>query len=85
MSQAMPARDEMCRLFVEYNARQPNPLPVCPGCGMPFQAGDAFELDGRLCASCGVDRIETLMRDLVRAADRPATLRALEAITRFAM
>jgi hypothetical protein len=85
MSEPLPSRDELHAAWLADNARQPIPLPVCPGCNTPFMAGDADWLDARLCNSCGTGRIESLIRDLVNAADRPSTLRALEAITRLAM
>jgi predicted amidophosphoribosyltransferase len=80
-----PAIAELRRQWLRDNARQPNPLPVCPGCMTPFESADADWLDGRLCSTCGANRVEMLIRDLVNATSRPETLRALEAIVSLAM
>jgi hypothetical protein len=79
-----PPRDELIEHLLADNARQPHPDPVCLRCGLPIRLDDDSEFDGRLCVNCGVDCIESLVRDLVTAADRPATLRAIEAIIRLA-
>ena len=39
-------------MFLRWNARQPNPMPVCPRCLMPFQSRDRGDLFPRFCSSC---------------------------------
>jgi predicted amidophosphoribosyltransferase len=71
------------RMLLAENARQENPLPVCPGCQMPFQEADAGELRLDLCFSCEARYVYAILWRAVRAYGRPAALRRLRAVGRL--
>jgi hypothetical protein len=84
MNQSLPSRDELHRLWLDDNARLPNPLPVCPDCNVPFMAGDADDYDPRLCSGCGTKRVLDLVRELATGCTEYARRKALKGLRSLA-
>jgi hypothetical protein len=72
------------RAWLKWNAAQPDPMPICRGCGLPFDRRDADPIDRRYCTSCGVGRMEKAVRRLFKAKGRKARKRALRRLMSIA-
>lgn len=65
------------------NALQPIPCPECIKCGWPVDERDMDDLLFRKhCFTCGLNRLEDLLRRIVRRKGRKATIKALKRLAR---
>ena len=82
---AWPARMSAGRQsFLEWNAEQLNPMPVCRHCEFPFRGHDADVFDGSLCGSCGWARLERRVMKLIHAKGKKTRKRALKRLMKIA-
>ncbi len=70
--------------FLDWNAEQPNPWPLCPFCDAPFDLAESHPLFPTLCLLCGTQTIDDVVMNLARAKGKKARKRALKAIKALA-
>ena len=68
--------------FLEWNARQPNPMPVCTKCSMPFDPVDRGDMFRRWCGSCELNLWMRYVNIMMRRWGRRGALLKFQALIR---
>lgn len=71
--------------YLAWNARQPNPLPICPGCKDPSDMRDSEPLYPHLCSICGTTRLYRTIQAITEAWGPEAARAKLRALARGPM
>jgi hypothetical protein len=64
------------------NRRSANPYPVCMACRTPYDRSQRHWLFARRCDSCGLLKMERLVRQIVNARSGETLTRAISALQR---
>ena len=82
----LPPDDALRRAVVaemrHTNAAQPIPNPVCRDCGYPFEEDGMDALFTHYCLTCGIQRLEKIVKRIRRRLGRKATVKALKRLAR---
>jgi hypothetical protein len=77
------SREDNHRFYLAWNASQPDPLPVCPRCNLPFDASDRGDLFPKWCSCCEATLIWNNLRRLICRYGRAGTKAKLAALVRM--
>jgi predicted Zn-ribbon and HTH transcriptional regulator len=75
--------DEVYAYLRQENAQRDVPHAVCATCGYPFADEEGGWLLTSLCGTCESNRIERLLRNVVKARSKRRRRRALKVIERI--
>jgi hypothetical protein len=80
---AESSREEVLAFLYERNATLRRPRPICRDCRYPFDSStEGSDLYRHTCETCGVRRLDRIVRRLIRRHGRRKTVKILKRLAK---